>query len=93
MCGKCSKHLDMTRQIRLWLSLADNWVPIISISKNEFILYSNRPLKWLRYLGFVIYGREGILKATRDGQEIEDYTIMSVNSLLSDYFYESNGKC
>jgi hypothetical protein len=83
----------MSTQIRLWLRLTDDWVPIIRVPKAEFALYTTRPLKWLRYLGFVIYGREGLLKSTRDGQEIDDYTIMDLDSLMPDYFYYSYGEC
>jgi hypothetical protein len=83
----------MSAQIQLWIHLADGWVPIISIPRTEFALYTTRPLKWLRYLGSVTYGQEGILRTTRDGEEVDDYTIMDVNSLLSDYFYYSHGKC
>jgi hypothetical protein len=83
----------MSAQIQLWIHLAHGWVPIIAIPKTDFALYTTRPLKWLRYLGSVIHGREGILRLATDGQEVEDYTIMDVNSLLSDYFYYSHGRC
>ncbi|PVF91709.1 hypothetical protein CPB86DRAFT_791854 [Serendipita vermifera] len=84
----------MTTPIRLWLHLADEWIPILSIPRQHFALHTTRPLKWLRYLGFVIYGREGILRTTRDGPEIGDYMTTGVDALLSDYFYYSpEGHC
>ncbi|PVF91666.1 hypothetical protein CPB86DRAFT_878391 [Serendipita vermifera] len=79
----------MTMQIRLWLHLADEWIPTLSIPRYHFALHTTQPLKWLRYLGFVIYGREGILRTTRDGPEISDYMTTDVDELLSDYFYYS----
>jgi hypothetical protein len=89
-----TKHLNstMTPSIQLWLQFSYEWVPILSIPRDQFALYTTRPLKWLRYLGFVIYGREGVLRATRDGPEIDDYTIVDMDSLLVDYFYHSPGK-
>ena len=31
-------------------------------------------LKWLRFLGYAIYGREGYLSTSETGPEINDYT-------------------
>ncbi|CAG8745265.1 1530_t:CDS:1, partial [Acaulospora colombiana] len=80
-----SKHLDstMTAHIRLSFYLIDQWVTFISIPRGEFTNYTTRPLKWLRYVGSTIYGREGILKGGPDDSEIEDYTTEDVNILLS----------
>jgi hypothetical protein len=58
-------------------------------SKRPILTLHHRPLKWLRYLGSVIHGREGVLGTTREGMEIEDYSAIDVDSLLSDYFYYS----
>ncbi|PVF97564.1 hypothetical protein CPB86DRAFT_815432 [Serendipita vermifera] len=79
----------MTAHIRLSLYLMDQWIPVISIPREDFTKYTTRPLKWLRYLGSTIYGREGILKRGPDNAEIEDYTTEDVNSLFSEYFYYS----
>ncbi|PVF91710.1 hypothetical protein CPB86DRAFT_820267 [Serendipita vermifera] len=88
-----AKNLDstMTTPIRLWLHIADEWHPVLSIPRYHFDLHTTRPLKWLRYLGFAIYGREGILRETRDGLEIGNYMTRNVDALLSDYFYYSPG--
>ncbi|PVF93481.1 hypothetical protein CPB86DRAFT_829276 [Serendipita vermifera] len=79
----------MTTPIQLWLHITDEWYPMLSIPRYHFDLHTTRPLKWLRYLGFVIYGREGTLRETRDGPEIGTYMTMNVDELLSDYFYYS----
>ncbi|PVF97565.1 hypothetical protein CPB86DRAFT_815433 [Serendipita vermifera] len=77
----------MTTHIRLSLYLMDQWMPVLSIPREESVHYTTRPLKWLRYLGSRIYGREGILKGGPYDGEIEDYMIEDVNALLSEYFY------
>ncbi|PVF97563.1 hypothetical protein CPB86DRAFT_785689 [Serendipita vermifera] len=83
----------MTTNIRLSLYLIDQWIPVLSIPREEFVHYTTRPLKWLRYLGSTIYGREGILKGGPNNTEIEEYTVEDVNALLSEYFYYSTGEC
>ena len=35
--------------------------------------FSVNPLKWLRFLGFAIYGQEGYLSTSKGGPEIDDY--------------------
>ncbi|PVF97561.1 hypothetical protein CPB86DRAFT_855257 [Serendipita vermifera] len=81
----------MTTHIRLSLYLMDQWTTVLSIPREEFVKYTTRPLKWLRYLGSTIYGREGTLKGGPYDGEIEDYTIEDVDTLLSGYFYYSTG--
>ncbi|PVF97566.1 hypothetical protein CPB86DRAFT_815434 [Serendipita vermifera] len=81
----------MTAQIRLWLHLNSEWIPIISIPREEFVKYTTRPLKWLRYVGSTVYGQEGILKGGPNDPEIGNYMAEGVYALLSDYFYYSAG--
>ncbi len=50
---------------------------VLSIPRGKFILYSFRPLKWLRFLGYAIYGAEGdIFKI--DGLQHVDYDSVGV---------------
>jgi hypothetical protein len=57
------------------------WIPVLSIPTDDISLYTLRPLKWLRYLGFAIYGCEGTLSLSADGPEIDDYNTADVGSL------------
>jgi hypothetical protein len=77
---------------QLWFQLPGGWIPLVSIPREDFAKFSTKPLKWLRYLGSTIYGREGILKEAHDGPEIDEYTIEDTGGLLSDYFYQSTSE-
>ncbi|KAJ7507181.1 hypothetical protein B0H11DRAFT_1970603 [Mycena galericulata] len=62
--------------IRLHLQVDGRWRPFVSIPQAEFPRLTTRPLRWLRYLGWCIYGEPGELRAT--------------TGLLSDYYYFSS---
>jgi hypothetical protein len=80
--------------VHLWLKLQANgrWVPVLKIPSNDFSQYTLRPLKWLRFLGFAIYGREGTLNVGPDGPEVDDYDVIDIDSLQVDYYWSSQGK-
>lgn len=57
----------------LSLSFPDNSTRLaLSIPISEVKDYTNKPLKWLRYLGFAIAGQKGRLSASSTGPEIDD---------------------
>jgi hypothetical protein len=43
------------------------------------------------FLGYAIYGRQGILKADVEGPEVHDYSI-NLESLNGHYYYVAQGK-
>ncbi len=45
----------------------------LSIPVSEFKNYADKPLKWLRFLGFAIAGQNGYLSTSSAGSEIDDY--------------------
>jgi len=47
-----------------------------------------RPLSWLRFLGFAIYGRKGVLLLSPEGTEVDDYAV-GVELLEAAYYYSS----
>jgi hypothetical protein len=51
--------------------------------------FAVNPLKWLRFLGYAIYGQEGCLSQTRTGPQIDDYT---ANVAPRSYYFISEGK-
>ncbi len=57
----------------LLLSLDTFDVLALSIPVDEFQNYADKPLKWLRYLGFAIAGQTGHLSTSSAGPEIDDY--------------------
>src|SRR5260370_10840464 len=51
--------------------------------------YAVNPLKWLRYIGYAIYGAEGYLSTLKGGNKVDDYT---VDIEPDPYFFISEGK-
>jgi len=61
----------------------------LSIPLNKCNTFAVNPLKWLRFLGFAIYGREGHLSLSRNGPDLGDYTT-PIEARL--YYFVSVGK-
>ncbi|KAF8345125.1 hypothetical protein F5887DRAFT_1074770 [Amanita rubescens] len=60
----------------------------LSIPLDKCVTFAVNPLKWLRFLGFAIYGREGHLSLSKDGPDLGDYTApIEARS----YFFVSQG--
>jgi hypothetical protein len=59
--------------IKLWLSFSGTSKLALSIPVDRATAFAVYPLKWLRFLGYAIYGREGHLSTSRVGSEIDDY--------------------
>ncbi|RDB22332.1 hypothetical protein Hypma_010471 [Hypsizygus marmoreus] len=76
--------------VHLWLKFTSegDWISTLSIPFEDFSDYTLRPLKWLRYLGFAIYGCQGVLKTSPDGPEVDDYLAGS-EGLQENYYYSS----
>jgi hypothetical protein len=86
-----SFHLvNMTRSVQLWLLIHGSWRSILTIPVSDIHLFTTRPLGWLMFLGYTIYGRQGTLQADPEGPELDDYTI-NVGSLSDHYYYVAQG--
>ena len=61
-------------QVDLWLYSESNKIDILvlSIPLAVFGDYATKPLKWLKYLGYAIYGAEGCLSISKAGPEIDN---------------------
>ena len=61
-------------QVGLWLYSESNKIDILvlSIPLAVFGDYATKPLKWLKYLGYAIYGAEGCLSTSKAGPEIDN---------------------
>ena len=76
-------------QVKLWLCFGNAAKLALSIPLAQCNTFAVYPLRWLRFLGFAIYGREGHLSRSKAGPEIEDYTAdMEARS----YYFVSQGK-
>ncbi|KAJ7056983.1 hypothetical protein C8F01DRAFT_1256923 [Mycena amicta] len=74
----------MTRTYRLHVEYKSVWEVFLEIPAAELEHLTRRPLKWLNFMGWQIYGRLGHLSATAGGvpvevedQNIEDYYFIS----------------
>jgi hypothetical protein len=78
-----------TPEAKLWVSFGNFTTLALSIPLDKCGTFSLYPLKWLRFLGIVIYGREGHLSLSERGSEIDDYTahIQDIS-----YYFVSPGK-
>jgi len=78
--------------VQLWLKIDSDsdWFSALIIPIDEFINFTLRPLKWLRFLGFTIFG-QGVLYISPNGPEVDDY-MLGLESLQDNYYYYSPGK-
>jgi hypothetical protein len=60
-------------EVDLWISLDDVHTRALSIPIEKCREFSLNPLKWLRFLGYAIYGREGYISTSEDGSEVGNY--------------------
>ncbi|KIK06021.1 hypothetical protein K443DRAFT_307311 [Laccaria amethystina LaAM-08-1] len=79
-----------TPKVRLQLSFPNETRVKLALSIpldkcNNFV---TNPLKWLRFLGFAIYGREGHLSLSKNGPDLADYTAAIE---ARSYFFVSQG--
>lgn len=76
--------------VELWLRISDAWQPILSIPISECDRFALKPLKWLRFLGYTIYGREGDISLARNGLPV-DYERGVEGGAR--YYFISSGMC
>lgn len=62
-----SKIYEHSAKVELWLSFDNVTKLALSIPLAKCGSFSVNPLKWLRFLGFAIYGQEGYLFTSKGG--------------------------
>ncbi|KAF8556464.1 hypothetical protein OG21DRAFT_636491 [Imleria badia] len=75
-------------KVELLLCFGNSGVPALSIPLAQCATFAIRPLKWLRFLGFAIYGQEGHLSTSENGPPL-DYTAQIE---ARPYYFISDGK-
>jgi hypothetical protein len=73
--------------VELWLRVNNDFTPVLPV--HEPCNFSLRSLRWLCFLGYTIYGREGDLSATEEGEPV-DYTPESSQGLAPRYTFVSS---
>jgi hypothetical protein len=76
-------------KVKLWLSFGNVTKLALSIPFDKCGTFAVNPLKWLRFLGYAIYGREGYLSTSKAGPEIYDYT---ADIQARSYYFISEGE-
>ncbi|KAG9310472.1 hypothetical protein JVU11DRAFT_9616 [Chiua virens] len=74
-------------EVKLLLTIDNHSEVALSIPLAQCTTFSHNPLKWLRFLGFAIHGREGYLSEAEGGPEL-DYTALIEPRA---YYFISNG--
>jgi len=74
----------MEENVALYISFEGRAKLVLLIPKQKCTTFSLSPIKWLRFLGYAIYGREGHISLTDGGESVSDYT--SVVEARSYYF-------
>jgi hypothetical protein len=59
--------------VKLYMMLNSKSRHVLSIPVEKCKELSLKPLKWLRFVGYTIYGREGFISLTKSAVEIADY--------------------
>ncbi|KLO09939.1 hypothetical protein SCHPADRAFT_999898 [Schizopora paradoxa] len=78
--------------IKLHITIDGDTCPVFEIPRVDFKNFTTFPLKWLRFLGFTIYGAEGHISLAVDGESENDSVGVDVVHLLSNtYYYVSQG--
>ena len=63
----------MFLQLYMRTTPAEDYQLTLSIPTDAVFSFSLRPLKWLRYLGYAICGKEGYISTSPDGAAVVDY--------------------
>ncbi|KAJ7207063.1 hypothetical protein GGX14DRAFT_456059 [Mycena pura] len=74
--------------IALHMQMSESWQRVLVMPLDEMKKLSTRPLRWLRYMGYCIYGAEGHLQATILGHNAVDPN--QTTGLANDYYYFSS---
>ena len=75
--------------LELWFILDDAPELALSIPVVKCRTLSVHPLRWLRFLGYSIYGREGYLSLSATGPPLDDDT---ADTAACSYYFISKGK-
>ncbi|KAI9568219.1 hypothetical protein HD554DRAFT_2314329 [Boletus coccyginus] len=77
--------MSVPSKVELWMYLDGSSKLALSIPLDECRTFALTPLKWLRFLGFVIYGRQGYISMSTNGpeREVDPYTPRFFLTLLT----------
>ena len=79
----------MAANVELWMPFDSVYEHALSIPVNACQRFSLHPLTWLRYLGYTIFGNEGLISSSPGGPEVK-YSQTTI--LPGSYYYVSQGE-
>lgn len=88
----CAKMTNV--DLSLYLSEEKRYLHVLSIPLQKCLTFSLKPLKWLRYIGYCLYGRQGHLYSSptlpSGNDSHADYDLPLLES--RHYYYYSEGE-
>ena len=57
--------------VELHIRIDNTYIPVLSIPVDDCNRFALNPLRWLRFLGYAIYGSQGHISATADGPPVD----------------------
>jgi len=79
----------MAETVELWIRIDDVDRHALSIPIHECTAKAIHPVKWLRFLGYAIYGSPGLISLAPGAPELEDY---NADIEPRCYYFRSEGK-
>ncbi|KAF5384121.1 hypothetical protein D9615_003273 [Tricholomella constricta] len=72
--------------VQLHISLDNAYIPVLSIPVDDCNRFAAKPLRWLRYLAYTIYGRQGHISAIAGGPPVDYESAVAGGA---DYYFTS----
>ncbi|KAK7007232.1 hypothetical protein R3P38DRAFT_3032118 [Favolaschia claudopus] len=77
----------MSDLITLHIELSGLWHPVLAMPMEQIQVLTLRPHKWLRFMGYCIYGARGRLQSSPQG--ISEVNPLETTTFSTDYYYVS----
>jgi len=66
-----SRPVSIMASIDLYIGIDNAYIPVLSIPVDDCNRFALKPLRWLRFLGYAIYGNHGHISTTADGPPVD----------------------
>ncbi len=75
--------------VDLYFTLGTETLKVLAIPRDQIDEYNFRPLKWLRFVGYAIYGAEGDIYPMEGGQHVNYDSVTEAVELADSYCFIS----
>ena len=58
-------------ELHIQISLDNTYIPVLSIPVDDCNCFALKPLCWLCFLGYAVYGSHGHISASADGPSVD----------------------